>query len=356
MAGDLVLLTGATGHLGFRTLRTALEHGYKVRAVVRSDAKAKLVRSNPVLKALNVDEQLSFVLVPDFSTPGAFDEVVKVVKYIIHIASPIASSETPSDADFEKHFVDAAVQGTISVFESARKAETVKRIVITSSVVAIMDPKAAFYESVDQVFDADSRIPDLKPPFPDPMFAYAASKIAAFNSAEAWVEREKPAFDVVYIHPSFIFGRDDMVDSTKSFTAGTNKIPLEIALGTADATKQKSPNIYCNVEDAAKSHVLALDPKIEGDQSFIVSNTGMDGMTYEQTNEIVAKYFPDAVKDGRLPNTGDYGLIVAKLDVSKTEKTFGVKFATYEETVVSLIGHYLELLEKESSKPTVNGH
>ncbi|KAK4548799.1 hypothetical protein LTR36_008572 [Oleoguttula mirabilis] len=365
MAGDLVLLTGATGHLGFRTLRTALEHGYNVRAAVRSEAKAELVRSNPVLKAINKDDQLSFVIVPDFIEPGAFDEVVKDVKYIIHVASPIPMKAAGDD--FEKFFIQPAVQGTLGVFESARKSGTVKRIVVTSSVVAIVPPKLWFFDKiVDEVFNAESRQPEMEGPFEVLQVAYIASKVAALNRAEAWIKQEKPDFDVIHVYPSFILGRDDMADSTKAFQTGTNAVPLNIALGTADPKTQKAcdrarpsalyPNSYNNVNDCAKVHVLALDPKVEGNQGFIVSSTGMDGMTWKEANRIVAKHFPDAVKDGRLPNTGGYETIVCKVDSSKTEETFGVKFTNFEASVVSVVGHYLEVLDKESKGQQTNGH
>jgi uncharacterized protein YbjT (DUF2867 family) len=51
MSDDLVLITGATGHLGFKVLRTALEAGYRVRAAVRSEQKTTLLKSNEILKA-----------------------------------------------------------------------------------------------------------------------------------------------------------------------------------------------------------------------------------------------------------------------------------------------------------------
>jgi len=35
------------------------------------------------------------------------------------------------------------------------------------------------------------------------------------------------------------------------------------------------------------------------------------------------------------------------LDTNKTQETFGLKLATFEESVVGVVGHYLELLEKE---------
>lgn len=50
---------------------------------------------------------------------------------------------------------------------------------------------------------------------------------------------------------------------------------------------------------------------------------------------------------GDLPNNGSTPDVLTILDTSKTQETFGLKLATYEESVVGVIGHYLELLEKE---------
>lgn len=122
---------------------------------------------------------------------------------------------------------------------------------------------------------------------------------------------------------------------------------MNAALGRSDATLKAVPNNFNHVDDNARVHVLALDPRIAGNQSFIVSNTGMDGMTMEDTNKIVAKRFPEAIEDGRLPNNASYGTVVSKIDNSKTEKTLDFKHASYEETVVSVVGHYLEVLGKE---------
>lgn len=69
--------------------------------------------------------------------------------------------------------------------------------------------------------------------------------------------------------------------------------------------------------------------------------------SFDEVKDIVARNFPKAVKNGDLPNDGSNPSFVSKLDTTKTEKTFGLKLATYEESVVSVVGHYLELLEKE---------
>jgi nucleoside-diphosphate-sugar epimerase len=274
MANDLVLITGATGHLGFRVLRSALEAGYHVRAAVRSEQKAAILKSNPVLKATPGVSNLSFVVVPDFLVPGAFDEAVKDAKYIIHVASPIVT-KLPEGDDFDAHFVQPAVQGTLGVFESAKKSATVTRIVVTSSVVAVL-PLSAFAGSDGQTYSAESRLPEIQPPFDNGVVGYVASKIAALNRAEDWVRKEKPSFDVIHIHPSYIFGRDDLADSTEYFQTGTNRVPLNIALGV---TTDPLPNTWNDVNDTAKIHVLSLDPKVPGNQSFLASSNGQDGMT-----------------------------------------------------------------------------
>lgn len=274
MSDILVLITGATGHLGFRVLRFALEAGYHVRAAVRSEQKAGILKSNSVLQATPGVSNLSFVIIPDFLVPGAFDEAAKDTKYIIHVASPLVTNLPKEGDDLDRHFIQPAVQGTLGVFESARKVGSVRRIVVTSSAVAVL-PIAAFAGGDGKTYSADTRVPEIEPPFDNGTVAYVASKVAALNRAEAWIKAEQPSFDIVHIHPSFIFGRDDLADSTEYFQTGTNRVPLNIALGkTADPL----PNNWTDVNDTAKMHVLSLDPKIPGNQSFLASSNGQDGL------------------------------------------------------------------------------
>ena len=91
MANDqLVLITGGSGHLGFRTLVFALHSGYRIRAAVRSPSKAALIREAKSIQA-HLDK-LEFVVVPEILADGAYDEAVKGVDYILHVASPISFS------------------------------------------------------------------------------------------------------------------------------------------------------------------------------------------------------------------------------------------------------------------------
>ncbi|WPH00548.1 Hypothetical protein R9X50_00337700 [Acrodontium crateriforme] len=339
MAGDLVLITGATGHLGFQVLKQALEQGYQIRAAVRSASKAKVVKD--AVKDLNRDSQLDFVVVPDFLVPGAFDSAVQGVKYIIHVASPITSGIADT-ADHEELLIKPAVYGTLGVFESAAKSPSVKRIVITSSIVAIASVNEIFIEGTKgATITAESRTADVPGPYPGTMAAYAASKVAALNAAEKWIKENKPKFDVIHIHPSFIFGRDDLTTTVEGFTSGgTNGIPLTIALGKPAI--EAGGYLITTVWDTARIHVDALNPSIPGNQSFISSNDGSG--KWSDINDMVARHFPDQVKTGVFPNNAAPADRAVKVDVAKTEQTFGYKTsARLEEAVVSAIKHFLEL-------------
>lgn len=343
MSGDLVLITGATGHLGFRVLLDTLQRGYQVRAAVRSEAKAKVITSNPALQALNKESQLSFVEVPDFLVPGAFDDAVKDVKYIIHVASPLAKQDPP-DGDYDKFFIQPAVQGTLGVFESAKKASTVQRIVVTSSIISII----GYGPENDTVFTAETRQPSDNGPYSNTLHAYGASKIAALNRAEEWIKSNKPQFDTIHLHPGFIFGRDELCDSTSYFQTGTNKLPLNIAIG--NGTKDLAlPFSYAYLNDVARVHVSSLDPKITGGQSFILSNSGQEGESWDDVIPIIEKHYPEEVKKGVFKDNGAWSSVFRKIDNSKTEDTFGFKHTTLEESLKSVTDHYLELLAKEKS-------
>jgi uncharacterized protein YbjT (DUF2867 family) len=85
---NFVFITGGSGHIGSRVIVDALEAGYSVRAAVRNKSKAVRICAMPSVHALNPGKKLEFVIVPDFSVDGAYEDVVKGARYVIHIASP----------------------------------------------------------------------------------------------------------------------------------------------------------------------------------------------------------------------------------------------------------------------------
>jgi len=347
MAGDLILLTGATGLVGFAVLRAALDKGYKIRAAVRSEEKAEIVRSNPTLKGFD-ENQLSFAIVPDILPEGAFDSAAQGVRYILHVASPVPAPHITGEDDLETVIVKPAIQGTMGILHSARKAGTVQRVVITSSAAALI-PMAAMVGQADKdhIFGPDDRVDPVPAPYENiPQVAYSASKILALQAAEEFA-KQKPGFDVIHIHPSVVLGRDELALKAKDLDKGSNHFALAPVLG--ENNPAPFPMSICHISDVAEAHVRALDPEIDGNQSFLLSCTGDEGYEWEDIKVYASKNFPDAVKKGLLPNNGSFPGFTLKSDPSKIEKVMGIKLKSYEDMAVDLVGQYVGLLEKEGT-------
>jgi nucleoside-diphosphate-sugar epimerase len=267
----LVLLTGGSGFIGATTLRYALEKGYRVRATARSQSKA-----DALSKRMNkYSDKLETVVVPDILADGAYDEAIKGVEYVVHLASPLAIGTL--DDDLDALIIQPAVQGTLEILRASAKEDSVKRVVITSSTVALTPFFAMIGKepSGDKVFGAADRAPDIKPPYPAVFAAYTQSKIASLRAAEEWMKRQQPKFDLTTIHPSFVGGRSEIAETAKDLLTGTNPFFLAPALG-AEAVAQTGSQMAnaVDVEDVAKAHIQALNESVPGNQAFLLTNQG----------------------------------------------------------------------------------
>lgn len=342
---DLVLITGATGHLGFRTLVHALRTGLTVRVAVRSQAKASRLLSRLALKITSKQRQrLSFTIVPDITVDGAYDNAMDDVTHVIHCASPLVtgSQQPPIETGLaEDFFIGPAVRGTLSLLEAAESCGTVRRVVITSSIVAIipvaqMEGTEARPEGTP-VRPTD-RVPFTPGPYHSEFAAYANSKIAALHAAETWCETTRPAFDVVHLHPSFVLGRNDMAATTTQCMKGTNAMVLAMLLG-----KRFGPfaGATVHVDDVARCHVTAAVDTINvpGNESYILSQESR----WNDAKDMAAKSFPTAEKTRLLVKSGNVDTTEIGIDASLAEDTFGLRFRGFDEQVESLVGQFLEL-------------
>lgn len=340
MAGDLVLLSGATGHIGYRTLVEALSAGYQVRAQVRNEAGVQKVKAAPSVQPYL--SRLSFVLVPDIESDGAWDEAVKGTKYIIHLASPIAHSKVPyQDHEWEERLINPAVRGTLSLLTSALKnaGPDLARIVITASIVSVVPWTDVLAEN-GITFNEHSRIPRPSGPFSSTFEAYSASKVAAFLEAEEFVRREQPNWDVNFVGPTFTIGANELTTDADDILVGTNGTAFGPVLGKISPVP--APSISVHVNDVAKTHIRALDPAVAGGQFFLAVSNG-SRTRWDDAEEIVRRNFPDAVAKGLFPFGGEQATKILNVDNTFTQKVLGIEFLGYEEQVKSVAEQYLKL-------------
>lgn len=337
-----VLLTGGTGFIGSRTLRYALEKGYHVRATVRSEAKAQELK----LRLSQHSDKLETIIVPDILAPGAFDKAVEGVEFVVHVASPLPSGTLNDDQ--EALTVQPSIRGTTGILESSQKPGTVKRVVITSSLVAVvpLGILAGIQSPGDKVYTAEDRAPDVPKPYPNVFAAYIQSKIAAQKASDAWMAEHKPSFDLINIQPSFVGGVSDIAKKSADLLEGTNPYFLAPIRGK-DASAAVGAQVanFVDVDDVAKAHIEALNSSVKGNQDFVLTNKGGDE-AWNDAKAVVSKHFPETV--GKLwPNDGSIEPhFFAPVDIEKTEATFG-KLNGLDKIVEKLVRQYVELAEKE---------
>ncbi len=235
MDGPLVLVTGASGFIASHIVQQLLADGHRVRGTVRDPRR--LEPDGPLNSLPGASERLELVAA-DLTVPGSFDEAVRGCDYVLHTASPyILDADDP-----QRDIVEPAVNGTLSVLEACRAADGVRRVVVTSSVAAITDQADGHLNTED---DWNTRSSLTRNP-------YYYSKTLAERAAWAFVESNRPRFDLVVLNPFFVVGPSlipALNISHQPFRGLTNgSVPGIIALewGLVD------------VRDVARAHLLAM--------------------------------------------------------------------------------------------------
>ncbi|EEU34686.1 uncharacterized protein NECHADRAFT_44664 [Fusarium vanettenii 77-13-4] len=202
-SGSLVLVTGATGFVASHVTRQLLERGYRVRGTVRELAQASWLIDNH-FKSYSESGHLELIEVPDLVADGAFNEAVKGVSAIAHIA-------TISNLDPNPHnIIPQTVAGATGILKSAANEPSLRRVVFTSSIMAAVLPVAGNDTRVDDDTWNEAAVEAAWAPPPyEPartLITYAASKVAAEREVWRFVEQEKPHYTLNVICPSGIIG------------------------------------------------------------------------------------------------------------------------------------------------------
>ncbi|KAK3324392.1 hypothetical protein B0T19DRAFT_229531 [Cercophora scortea] len=127
--GSWVLVTGATGFVASHVIKQFLERGFKVRGTVRDLAKASWLVDD-VFRSYAKTGQFELALVPDLSAPHAFDDAIKGISAIAHIATIIGWTADPHQV------IPQVVAGTRSILEAAVNEPSVREFVYTGSIAA----------------------------------------------------------------------------------------------------------------------------------------------------------------------------------------------------------------------------
>jgi nucleoside-diphosphate-sugar epimerase len=189
---QIVTITGISGFIGSQVCLSFLKEGsFRIRGTVRSTTnEAKL---EPLKTAFGEYYAQLELVEADLLNEESLHKAIEGSTYVVHTASPYPIAK-PKHEDL---LIKPAVEGTMAVMRAAHKHK-VKRVVITSSVVAIYfsaDKKKVDFSVEDW---SDLKVAD----------AYGKSKTMAERAAWDFQASlpEEERFEIVTINPGMVLG------------------------------------------------------------------------------------------------------------------------------------------------------
>ncbi|KAL2195206.1 hypothetical protein P885DRAFT_79648 [Corynascus similis CBS 632.67] len=286
----LVLVTGANGYLASRTVEALLKAGYSVRGTVRSLKSATRVK-----EALSeYADKLEFVEVPDIAVSGAFDEVVKGVDAVAHLASPVSFDFTDPEP-----VLRAAVNGTARALESAEKEPKIKSFVLMSSIAAMLqDHEGDYtYTEADWNTTAEDTVSELGKAAPGRVI-YAASKVAAEKAMWSFRDEHKPNFTLTAINPVFIVGPPLVRPTSLDEIQKPNRLVPDVYAGAPleEAGIKGIWSGWVDVRDVARLVIFAVErPNEAGGERFLAAAHYAPA---QAVADILREEYPERAKAG----------------------------------------------------------
>ncbi|MBR0834266.1 NAD-dependent epimerase/dehydratase family protein [Bradyrhizobium manausense] len=194
---ETVLVTGGSGFVASHVISQLLASDAVVHTTVRS------VKNRAKVQPL-IDLQVRYpnrlkLFEADLLKSDSFDAAMTGCSVVYHVASPFKLPEKIKNGQTE--MVDPALNGTRNVLGSINKIQSVKRLVMTSTIGAIfgdyIDVRSMRNNTVaEEYFNTSSNVHNNP---------YHYSKVVA--EKEAWkINREQNRWSMVTINPGMIFG------------------------------------------------------------------------------------------------------------------------------------------------------
>jgi dihydroflavonol-4-reductase len=227
-----VLVTGASGFIAMHCILKLLQNGYRVRGTLRSLAREVQLRQI-FMRHVDVGDRLEFVITDVLKEDG-WNDAVHRCEYVLHLALPFPFVPAENVRD-----------GTLRVLK-ASAAGGIKRVVLTSTMLAILRGHTAYNKTFDE-----SDWTNLE----GSLDAYVKSKTLAEHAAWNFMKEQDPRdqLELSVINPGLVLGPpldSEYLGSSAQFIrrilAGENTNDLQGRVEVVD------------VRDVANAHVAAM--------------------------------------------------------------------------------------------------
>ncbi|KAJ3039262.1 methylglyoxal reductase (NADPH-dependent) gre2 [Rhizophlyctis rosea] len=335
-----ILVTGVTGYIAAHVAEQLLQLGFSVRGSVRDLAKAEYLKK----RWAQHGDKIEFVVISDLVKKEGFDEAVKGVDGIAHVASPFHFNVRDAYADL----INPAVKGTTSVLESALSQgnHQIKRIVVTSSFAALAHPAEPGYKFTEADWNdwAIKEVNEKGATNVDAGVAYRASKSEAEKAAWNFIKEKQPKFDVATINPVFVFGpaihnipnADSIPTSLQLFY---RNIASDPQWKNTQVAPSNSAQAFIDVRDVAKAHVEALIRPEAGGQRFLVS---AGNFSWQEAANVLRELYPErnvVVGEPEKIRTGEESIVYGE----KASRELDISYRPFKEVARDSAEYLIEL-------------
>lgn len=273
-----MLVTGANGYVASWLVKQLLEQGCVVHATVRNQSNQDKIKH--LLDLANKHSGRLKLFDANLLETSAFDAAMAGCGTVFHTASPFIMRNLK---DPQTELIEPAVEGTRNLLMAVNRTDSVKRVVLTSSTVAIYGdakevldlPNGRFDESIWNTSSSAEHQ------------AYSYSKTLAEH--EAWrIAEQQNNWDLVVINPGFILGPS----LAKQSQSESIKTMLELMRGKLKSGAPALAFPIVDVRDVAQAHIQAASIKEAKGRHCIVSATG----SMLEMAEIIEQKFPGRFK------------------------------------------------------------
>jgi dihydroflavonol-4-reductase len=320
-----VLVTGGTGFIGGHLIKRLLRDGVSVKALIRNSSKAE------ELKKLGVE-----LTIGDVTDKTSLQGIMKGCDVLYHLGN-VSRWWLPDKSLYYK----INVEGTKSILIEALK-EGVKKVVYTSSLAAIRQPKGEIAkEETEHKGDFESH--------------YGRSKFLA--EKEVLKIHREHGLPVVILNPGVVIGPGDL----KTF----GRTIIEFLNGKLKAILFEEsivPLVY--IDDTVEGHILASERGKIGGKYILVGDNAKIGDIFNLIGKIAGvplpqkRIFPSLIKliayiseiksffTGKPPRLALDGIRAMEIGAAgsnrKAREELGLNFTPLEEALIRTIDWYRE--------------
>lgn len=339
-----ILVTGATGYIASWVVKYLLQDGYTVHATVRDKSNKNKIELLDTLSKTYPNKL--FLFEADLLKKDSFKEAMQDCEVVIHMASPFVISGIK---DAEKELINPALQGTRNVLDTVNATETVKKVVLTSSVAAIYGDSIDMQDTRNGIFDES--IWNTTSSIKHQPYSYS-KKVA---EKEAWkMQSAQERWQLVTINPGFVFGPS----LTKRSDSTSIDFMINMLNGKLKVGVPKLTFGVVDVRDVARAHINAFENENAKGRNILVA----ESLTMKNMADVLSKQYSDKypIPKNELPNILLYAVgplqgfswkfIQRNIDMpltfnnSKSIKELGIK---YIETDKSIIDHAEQIIQSD---------